>query len=97
MQTFASFALTAVGLALMGMGMGSTDVMMNVEGAAIEQATNRTIMPLFHALFSLGTVAGAGIGVAMTAWGIGVAPHLWAVGAVIVIGGAFAVAFVPRA
>jgi len=94
-QTFSSFALTAAGLALMGMGMGSTDVMMNVEGAAIEQATNRTIMPLFHALFSLGTVAGAGVGVAMTAWGVGVAPHLWTVGAVIVLGGAFAVAFVP--
>jgi fucose permease len=94
-QTLSSFALTAVGLALMGMGMGSTDVMMNVEGAAIEQATNRTIMPLFHALFSLGTVAGAGVGVAMAAWGIPVAPHLWAVAAVIVLGGAFAVAFVP--
>ncbi len=94
-QTLSSFAVTAAGLAVMGMGMGSTDVMMNVEGAAIEQATNRTIMPLFHALFSLGTVAGASVGVAMTAWGIGVAAHLWSVGAIIVIGGAFAVAFVP--
>jgi len=92
----ASFALTATGLAVMGLGMGATDVMMNVEGAAIEQATGKTIMPLFHALFSLGTVAGAGVGVAMAAWQVGVAPHLWLVGALVVIGGAAAVAFVPR-
>ncbi|MEU1971769.1 MFS transporter [Microbacterium sp. NPDC019599] len=94
-QTATSFALTAVGLAFMGLGMGSTDVMMNVEGAAVEQATGKTIMPLFHAFFSLGTVAGAAVGVAMTAWGVGVAPHLWIVGAVVVAGGAVAVVFVP--
>ncbi|MDQ7876895.1 MFS transporter [Microbacterium sp. QXD-8] len=92
----ASFALTATGLAVMGLGMGATDVMMNVEGAAIEQASGKTIMPLFHALFSLGTVAGAGVGVAMAAWQVGVAPHLWIVGCLVVVGGAVAVTFVPR-
>jgi MFS family permease len=53
--------------------------MMNVEAAAVEQAFGKTLMPLFHAFFSLGTVAGAGIGVAMAAWGVGVAWHLGAV------------------
>ncbi|WP_243075974.1 MFS transporter [Microbacterium sp. SS28] len=91
----ALFSVTAVGLALMGLGMGATDVMMNVEGAAVEQATGKTIMPLFHAFFSFGTVAGAAVGVAMTAWGIGVAPHLWTIGALVVAGGALAVIFVP--
>ena len=94
-QTFTSYALTGVGLAFMGLGMGATDVMMNVEGAAIERASDRTIMPLFHALFSLGTVAGAGIGVAMTFWNVGIAPHLLILGAVVVVGGLIAVAFVP--
>jgi MFS family permease len=95
-QTFTSYPLTGLGLALMGLGMGATDVMMNVEGAAIERASDRTIMPLFHALFSLGTVAGAGIGVAMTIWNVGIAPHLWIMGVVVVVGGLVAVAFVPR-
>jgi MFS family permease len=95
-QTFPSYALTGVGLALMGLGMGATDVMMNVEGAAIERVTDRTIMPLFHALFSLGTVAGAGIGVAMTFWNVGIGPHLWVMGVVVVLGGLVAVVFVPR-
>jgi MFS family permease len=94
-QVLTSYALTGAGLALMGLGMGATDVMMNVEGAAIERATDRTIMPLFHALFSLGTVAGAAIGVAMTWWGVGIAPHLWIVGALVVGGGLAAIAFVP--
>ena len=33
---------------------------MNVEGAANERALGRTVMPLFHALFSGGTILGAG-------------------------------------
>ena len=35
---------------------------MNVEGAAVEREIGRTIMPRFHAAFSLGTVAGAAVG-----------------------------------
>lgn len=93
---FPSYTLTAVGLGLMGLGMAATDIMMNVEGAANEQELGKTMMPLFHALFSLGTVAGAGIGVAMTAWGIGVAAHLWTIGAIVVAAGVVAVRFVPR-
>ena len=84
-QFLESYAVTAVGLGLMGIGMSSTDVMMNVEAAAVEQAFERTLMPLFHAFFSIGTVVGAGIGVAMAAWNVGVAWHLWAM-AVLVLG-----------
>jgi MFS family permease len=90
-----SYALTAVGLGLMGLGMSVTDVMMNVEAAAVERAFERTLMPLFHALFSLGTVAGAGIGVAMSAWGVGVAWHLWVMGALVLAAGLGSLAYVP--
>ena len=41
-QFFQSYAITAVGLGLMGIGMSATDVMMNVEAAAVEQAFERT-------------------------------------------------------
>lgn len=91
-----SYALTALGLALMGMGLAITDIMMNVEGAANEQAIGKTMMPLFHALFSLGTVAGAGVGVAMAAWQVGVGPHLWSIGVVVIVLGAVAVRSVPN-
>jgi fucose permease len=60
-------ALTAVGLFGYGMGIGTWDVAMNVEGAAVERELARTVMPRFHAGFSLGTVAGAGLG-ALVVW-----------------------------
>ncbi|TFC89612.1 MFS transporter [Cryobacterium sp. TMT3-29-2] len=55
----ASTELVFAGLVLVGFGMGSVDVMMNVEGAAAERAIGKTLMPLMHACFSLGTVVGA--------------------------------------
>ena len=42
-----------IGLFLIGYGNGTWDVAMNVEGAAVEQRLGRTIMPRFHAGFSV--------------------------------------------
>jgi MFS family permease len=95
-QFAGSFAITSVGLALMGMGMSATDVMMNVEAAAVEQSFGKTLMPLFHAFFSIGTVVGAGIGIGMAAWGVGVGWHLWGMGVIVCIGGLVAVRYIPR-
>lgn len=69
------YGLVFVGLVAFGFGNGSLDVMMNVEGAAIEKQFNKTIMPLFHAFFSFGTVIGAGLGVLAVAWGLNVFAH----------------------
>ena len=68
-----------VGLFLIGYGNGTWDVAMNVEGAAVEQRLERTIMPRFHAGFSVGTVAGALGGGACVALDISVTAHLLAV------------------
>ena len=76
--------LVVVGLALYGLGNGMCDVAMNVEGAANERALGRTVMPLFHASFSLGTIVGAGIGAAAEQFGVPIVVHLAVVGAVIV-------------
>ncbi len=54
--------LVAVALVAFGMGTGVWDAAMNIEGAAVEQALGRAIMPRFHAGFSLGTMLGAGLG-----------------------------------
>lgn len=94
-QFLGSYAVACVGLVLMGIGMSATDVMMNVEAAAVEQAFERTLMPLFHAFFSLGTVAGAGIGIAMAAWNIGVAWHLWGAGILVLVAGLVSLGAVP--
>ncbi|WP_206447876.1 MFS transporter [Agrococcus sp. KRD186] len=59
------------GFILGGSVTGMTDVAMNISGAANERAAAKPIMPIFHALFSLGTVAGAGLGGLCELLGIG--------------------------
>ncbi len=76
-----SRAATGLALAFVGLGVGLWDVAMNLEGAAVEQAMGRSIMPRFHAAFSLGTVVGAGSGAVVTAVPVGMAWHLGAVAA----------------
>ena len=73
------------GLFLFGFGMGNWDVAMNVQAAAVEQALGRSLMPRFHAGWSIGTVAGAGLGAIMVAAGVPVTAHLLAVAAAVAI------------
>jgi MFS family permease len=58
--------LMALGLYLLGMGVGVWDVAMNLEGATVERLMGRTVMPHFHAMFSGGTVASALVGAVMS-------------------------------
>ena len=66
----------AAGLFMFGFGSGAWDVAMNVQGADVEQALGRAILPRFHAGWSIGTVAGAAVGAAMVAVGVPVTVHL---------------------
>jgi fucose permease len=74
-----------VGLFALGVGSGTWDVAMNVEGSAVERELGVAIMPRFHAGFSIGTVAGALIGAAMIAFGISPTMHLLAVAALVAV------------
>ena len=65
-----SVPVAVPGLVLVGLGIGTWDVAMNVEGADVERRLGRPLMPRLHAGFSLGTVAGAGIGAAAAATGV---------------------------
>jgi MFS family permease len=81
--------LTAAGLFLVGLGTGTWDVAMNVEGAEVERLLGRSIMPRFHAAFSLGTVAGAAVGAFVTFVGVGIGWHVGAVALLVaLLGGA---------
>lgn len=82
---FSSAACVFLGLALLGLGLGSVDVMMNVEGAAAEREIGRTLMPLMHACFSLGTVVGALLGAGASAAHVPVFWHLFTI-ALLVLG-----------
>jgi predicted MFS family arabinose efflux permease len=76
-----------IGLCLVGFANGAWDVAMNVQGASVEQHLGRSIMSRYHAGFSLGTVAGAGIGAVMVLASVPVTAHLLvvAIGTAVVI------------
>jgi hypothetical protein len=59
--------VAALGLFVDGIGTAIWDVSMNVEGAEVERRLGRTIMPRFHAGWSLGSFGGAAVGVPMAA------------------------------
>jgi fucose permease len=74
-----SYGLTIVAIIATGAGNGIADVAMNVEGAAVERAVHRNVMPWFHAFWSLGTVTGAGIAAGLSFLGVSIATHLMSV------------------
>jgi MFS family permease len=89
-------APVVIGLFVFGVGYGTWDVAMNVEGSAVEQALGKAIMPRFHAGFSVGTVAGALVGAATLAVGVPTSIHLVAVAAAVAVVGQIAVrSFLP--
>ena len=72
-----------------GFVFSATDVMMNVDGAAVERSIGKTLLPLMHAFFSFGTIIGAVTGSAAARAQIGVVYNFMAVGALVIILGLF--------
>ncbi|MCU1495801.1 MAG: major facilitator superfamily 1 [Acidimicrobiaceae bacterium] len=85
LATTGPIALLAAGLFLIGGGIGIWDVAMNLEGAAVERELGRSIMPRFHAGYSVGTVAGALVGAGVEAAGVSPRVHLLAVAVVLAV------------
>lgn len=75
----ASVPTVTAGLSAFGAGLGVSDVAVNVDGTDVERVGGKTTLPALHGCFSLGTVLGAGAGMAATAAGIPVHWHLAAV------------------
>lgn len=59
-----SVPLLAAGIFVNGMAFSLGNVPMNVESAGIERRVGRTILPQFHAAFSVGAVVGSLVGAA---------------------------------
>ena len=71
-----SVPLVAVALVITGAGIGTLDVLINVEGSAVERTAGRTLLPSMHAAWSIGAAVGSGIGAACAALGITPATQL---------------------
>ncbi|EBI4085190.1 MFS transporter [Salmonella enterica] len=72
----ASPLIFALGLAVFGASFGAAEVAINVEGAAVERELNKTILPMMHGFYSFGTLAGAGVGMALTALSVPANVHI---------------------
>ena len=82
--TIGSLALLGVGIFLNGMAIALGNVPLNVESARIERAMGRTVIPQFHAAFSIGAVAGSAIGALASHLDISVALQFSVIAAVAV-------------
>ncbi|GGZ12601.1 MFS transporter [Streptomyces nitrosporeus] len=89
--TVASAPSVAFGLLLLGAGVGLSEVASNVDGAVVEREFGRPVLPALHGCYSLGTLIGAGLGVAGAASGFPVPWHLAAVLLLVAVLLAFAV------
>jgi MFS family permease len=56
-----SYPVLVLGAVLIGLGNGAMDVAMNALGVQVESARAKPIMSFFHAFFSVGNFAGAGL------------------------------------
>ncbi|MCK1967406.1 MFS transporter [Franconibacter sp. IITDAS19] len=77
--------LFSLGLAVLGGGLGSAEVALNVEGAIVERELGKTVLPMMHGFFSLGTLVGAGIGMTLTALNFRADFHILLAGLVTIV------------
>jgi hypothetical protein len=90
-----SVPLVAVAFVITGLGIGVLDVLISVEGSAVERAAGRTLMPMMHAAWSIGAAAGSGIGAACAALRITPSEQFIAEAALIAAAGLGAAAGIP--
>jgi MFS family permease len=67
--------LGAIGLLLYGLGMSTTNIVINLEAASVDRASGRTLMPMFHASWSVGAAIGAAVGALVTSAGVALSIH----------------------
>ena len=91
-----SVPLIAVAFVITGTGIGTLDVLINVEGAAVERAAGRTLMPRMHAAWSIGAAVGSGIGAACAALAITPAAQFIGEAVLIAAAGLVVAAGIPR-
>lgn len=64
-----------IALFLFGMALSAMDVAMNAQAIDVENRAQRPLMSSFHASFSIGGFAGAGIGAVFATWDVGPLNH----------------------
>ncbi|WP_431795227.1 MFS transporter [Microbacterium enclense] len=91
--------LVAIAAALLfaAVGYGVFDVSMNVSGAEVEREFGRSLLPSFHALYSVGALAGSALTVPLVIIGVPAGVHFTLMAVVILGAVALAGRWTPRA
>lgn len=71
-----SVSMLVLGMTLQGVAFAPVNVTINVESAGVERRLERSVMPQFHALFSIGAVLGGAFGAAASHFGVSVFAQL---------------------
>jgi HAD superfamily hydrolase (TIGR01509 family) len=79
-------AALSAALFVFGAGFGAVNVAANAQGLALERLATRSILSSFHAAFSFGGLAGAGLGALAAAGGIDPVEHFGATALAIGLG-----------
>lgn len=80
-----SVGLLAVGVLLASSSYALANVPMNLESVVIERAMGRTVVPQFHAAFSIGSVGGSLVGAAISWAQVPVGVHFAAMSALSIV------------
>jgi fucose permease len=88
-----SYVTVVVGLFVFGICFSICDVAMNLLGAVNERVSGRSVMPVFHASFSFGTIIGAGLGALAESVHLPIAVHLGIIAVLLIVGAIVSVRF----
>lgn len=93
-----SIAMLFVALMAWGAFQGTLDVSMNTQAITVERGARRPLMPGFHASWSVGAFAGAGLGAAGVALGVSLSSQLLLLGfPCVLIAGWLTISMLPDA
>ena len=87
--------LVATGFCCFGLGIGSVEVALNVDGADVEKRGGKPVLAALHGYFSLGTAIGACAGILLTRIDFSVGWHLVSAGVLVGFGVLTAQRFMP--
>lgn len=91
-----SVALVSLSAVISGLGYGLGDVAINVEGTDMEKRLSRSLMPPLHGAYSIGTLAGAGIGTIAIAIGVPLPFQIYALCAIVAVVAWTTIRLLPR-
>ncbi len=91
-----SVVLVAASAVISGLGYGLGDVAINVEGTDMEKRLDRSLMPPLHGAYSIGTLAGAGIGTIAIATGVPLPLQIYVLCAVVALVAWSTIRLLPR-